>query len=149
MSKKFVSIATVVGLLLSFSAGAAELLITKANSQGKAGGTRVALDLVTDGNVSGFNFFLRTGELGSGKVDLSACVAELPKSFSGECRAAKEGVYVFAMANARTTLPSGVSAIGSVVLPSSLAKSASYTIEELEIADVDGNSIEKTAQVVQ
>lgn len=149
MTNKSIVIAAVVGFALSFSAGAAELLVTKAASQSKAGGTRVALDLVTDGDVSGFNFFLRTGDLGAGKVDLSGCVAELPKSFSGECRVAKEGVYVFAMANARTTLPAGVSAIGSVVLPSSVAKSVSYAIEELEIADVDGKSLEKTAQVVQ
>lgn len=149
MSKKLFVVAASVGLMLSFSAGAAELLVTKAASQSKAGGTRVALDLVTDGDVSGFNFFLRTGDLGAGKVDLSGCVAELPKSFGGECRASKDGVYVFAMANARTTLPAGVTAIGSVVLPSSLAKSSSYAIEELEIADVDGKSIEKSAQVVQ
>jgi len=48
MTNKSIVIATVVGFALSFSVGAAELLVTKAASQSKAGGTRVALDLVTD-----------------------------------------------------------------------------------------------------
>lgn len=52
------------------SASAAEIVVT-AGSMEKSGASRVALDIVTDGNVSGFNFFVRTGEV-KGAINLSA-----------------------------------------------------------------------------
>ena len=128
------------------SASAAEIVVT-AGSMEKSGASRVALDIVTDGNVSGFNFFVRTGEV-KGAINLSACVADLPKGFSGSCQAAKDGVYVFAMADAKAVLPAGVTAVGSITLPAGLAKAQrTISIEQLEFADVDGKSVAVTARL--
>lgn len=143
-----------IGLLAVMLAGSvgsafgAEVLVTAGGAE-KSGVSRVALDIVTEGNVSGFNFFVRTGEL-KGAVNVSNCVADLPKGFSGSCQAAKDGVYVFAMADGKAVLPSGVTAVGSIALPSGLAKAQrTISIEQLEFADVDGKSIAVTAQVAQ
>lgn len=143
-----------VGLLaviLTASVGSAigaEVLVTAGGAE-KSGSSRVALDIVTEGNVSGFNFFVRTGEL-KGAINVSNCVADLPKGFSGSCQAAKDGVYVFAMADLKTVLPAGVTAVGSITLPGGLAKAQrSISIEQLEFADVDGKSVAVTAQIAQ
>ncbi|MCC6506963.1 MAG: hypothetical protein IT475_16165, partial [Aquimonas sp.] len=74
---------------LSGIASAAEVLVTEGSAE-KSGASRVALDIVTDGNVSGFNFFVRTGEV-KGSINVGSCVSDLPKGFSGTCQVAKDG----------------------------------------------------------
>lgn len=149
MSKNHVFLAAAALLGLSLSANAADLLLTP--SSAKSRGAAVALDIVTDGNVSGFNFVVRFGaDFDHSSVNVSKCLAELPKSFSGECRANKDGVYVFAMANNRENLTAGVTALGSISLGGGLAKSGlKAEVSQLTFADADGNSVESNYQFAQ
>ncbi|TXI75613.1 MAG: hypothetical protein E6Q42_08850 [Dechloromonas sp.] len=130
----------------SFTASAADLLLTPSAAKGRSGA--VALDIVTDGNVSGFNFVVRFGSsFDHSSVNVSKCLAELPKSFSGECRANKDGVYVFAMANNRENLAAGVTALGSIAVGSGLEKAGlTAEVSQLTFADADGNTVESNYQ---
>lgn len=133
----------------SVSVSAADLLLTPSSAKGRNGA--VALDIVTDGNVSGFNFVVRFGaDFDHSSVNVGKCLAELPKSFSGECRANKDGVYVFAMANNRENLAAGVTALGSISLGSGLAKAGvAAEVSQLTFADADGNTVESNYQFAQ
>ncbi len=137
-------------LLAAGTASAGQLVVTPASSAAKSGRVSVALDIVTEGNVSGFNFFVRTGELSEGSVDLSKCVADLPKGFTGHCSQRKDGVGVIGYAVGRETFASGLISVGSLGLPAEFsAKSGALVIEELTFADVDGNAVSSESVVAE
>lgn len=127
---------------------AAELLVTPA--AGKGGAMNVALDLASEGDVSGFNFTINVGKGGASSANLSKCVADLPKGFTGECRLTNGKVIVFAMADRMTTLPAGVVSIGTLSLRGTgLAKggAAALTVEEMEFVDVKGVPLQAKSRV--
>lgn len=147
--RKMICAGLFVGSLAAMqAAAAAELVVYNvAQAKGRNSGNVLQLDLNTAGNVSGFNFIVRLGMAEGTKLDLSKCVGSLPAGFSGECRVTGGDVYVFAMANGRETLPAGEVQVGSIEFGgASLAKlRGAVTIDSLELADVDGNSISATA----
>lgn len=137
-------------MFASASALAGQLVVTPSSTTAKSGMSSVSLDISTEGNVSGFNFFVRTGELKAGSVDLSKCTSELPKGFVGHCAQRADGVGVIAYAEAKTTLPAGVVSIGRLGLPAEfLAKRSGIQIEELTLADVEGNVIVSESVVAE
>lgn len=144
---KILSLSLVLALSSVSAAVAGELVVT-AGAEAKSGMSEVALDLATDGNVSGFNFLLRLPELKSGTVDTSKCLAQLPKNWSGACNHTKDGIYFFAMANGSETLAAGIAPLGSVYVPT-LAKSAGMSVEALVLADVNGDAVESRAEIAQ
>lgn len=135
-------------LALGFSASAvsSELLVTQADTSAKSGQRSVSIDIVSDGNVSGFNFFVRTGQLKLGSVDLSACVEALPKNFDGECRQGLEGVYFYALAKGREALPAGLNPVGKLRLPAGVEV---VGIEELAMGDIEGNAIDASPRLAK
>jgi len=147
---KFKSTALALSLsAFAVSANAAELVLTASDTSAKSSSGQVALDIATDGNVSGFNFVVKLpAGTKLGAADLSGCLADLPKGFSGDCRQGPEGIYVFAMANDKSTLPAGVISVGRLALPAALAK-AELVIDQLVFADVDGVAIESSHQVAR
>lgn len=136
---------------LPMTASANELLVTPAQS--KAMGSTIALDIVSDGNVSGFQFALDFGKAKIAKANLSRCLSELPSSFAGECRQVGSKVYVLAMANQMVSLPSGVVPVGSIAVPApSDAKAkdgrqGSFVITDLEFVDVKGNILRTESKI--
>jgi hypothetical protein len=145
---KFVVAVLAAGVV--FTASAADLIVTAGDAQAKSGISRVALDIATDGNVSGFNFVVVIpADAKAGSVDVSKCLSDLPKGFTGDCRVGPEGVYVFAMASDKSVLPAGVVSLGSLGLPANLAKSEGLTIDQLVFADVNGDQISSTHQIAR
>lgn len=152
MNKKFNRILALaaMGLLgVSFQASATELLVTPV--QAKGGNSRVALDIVSAGDVSGFQFTVNLGKAAARSADLSKCVSDLPAGFSGECRLVKGKVNVIAMADRMTTLPAGPISVGSIGFPASdvanAGGGAQVTIENLEFVDVNGTVLPATSAV--
>lgn len=134
-----------VALALAFTvsqfASANELLVTPAQS--KSANTSIALDIVSDGDVSGFQFALDFGNTKIAKANLSRCLSELPSTFAGECRQVGSKIYVIAMANQMVALPAGVIPVGQVTIPSvtnaRTARSVSskaFVITDLEFVGV-------------
>lgn len=139
-----------VGVAVSSHALAGQLLVTLPGDQAKSGRATVSLDISTSGDVSGFNFFVRTGELKAGSVDLSKCVSELPKGFVGHCAQRADGIGVVAYAEGKQTLPAGIVAVGKLSLPlDASAKGTPVAIEELTLADVNGEVIRSESIVAQ
>ena len=143
---------TAIGIASLFvgSASAAELLVTPASS--KSGNSQVALDIVSDGDVSGFQFAINVGKGLEGKVDVSKCLSELPSGFSGQCQLAKGKVFVIAMADRVTTLPAGVISVGSIEFPAATlekagARKPTFSITDMEFVDVNGTPLNASSQI--
>ena len=131
---------------------AAELVVTPL--QEKSGGVKVALDVVTDGDVSGFQFAVNLGKAAAESADVSKCLSELPRGFSGECRLAKGKVYVIAMADRATTLPAGAVSVGTISFPAgevakSGRKGGDFSISDIEFVDVQGVPLTVSSQVAK
>lgn len=144
---------TILAIAAAFCASAAsagQLVVTPASANTKSGTTAVSLDISTDGDVSGFNFFVRTGKIEAASVDISKCTSDLPKGFTGYCAVRADGIGVIAYADGKHTLPSGVISVGQLGLPAeTLSKRGGIIIEELTFADVDGEVIQSESFIAQ
>lgn len=134
-------------LLFVSQAGAGELVITAPEGVSKSGVGEVAIDLATEGNVSGFNFLVRIPGLKRGSIDTSQCLSQLPKGWSGACNQTEEGVYFFAMSDGKSTLPAGMSAVGKLRVPAEGLRKGAISTDHVVLADANGDAIESSAQV--
>ncbi len=76
-------------VMASSAANAAEVIVTAVPAKGTIA---LSFDMVSDGDVAGFNFKVNVPGLATTSQKLPKCVAELPKGFSGDCSVAKGGV---------------------------------------------------------
>ena len=144
---------TVVTALLGFagSASANELIVTPVAS--KAGQVSMAFDIVSSGDIAGFNFKVSMPGLVKKKGELASCVAELPKGFSGACSVQDGGIYVFATSDSPSvSLPAGVVSVGTVSVSynAPLAKArgqSALTIEEFAFFDNKANPLAVKARI--
>lgn len=149
--KSVFSAAFMFALAVPSLASANELLVTPVQS--KNASTAIALDIVSDGNISGFQFALDFGKAKLAKMNLSRCLSELPSSFAGECRQVGSKVYVIAMANQMVTLPEGIVSIGSIAttVPSTEkagnGQKRSFVITDLEFVGVKGNVLKTDSKI--
>ena len=135
---------------LGFSAtasAASEVVATVVPGSGKAPAA-IALDITSGGNVAGFSFRIDVDGVNMQSANLSKCVAQLPKGFSGACSVAKGSIFVYATADAMATvLPAGVNSIGTVYLTDSArlakvkGKPLNVTIAELSVADSNAKEV--------
>ncbi|MCG6117711.1 MAG: hypothetical protein MEQ07_05900 [Aquimonas sp.] len=141
--------AAVLAVACSPAVFAADLLVTQADASNKSGRVSVSLDIASSGEVSGFQFILRgEGEMKPGSVDTSKCLADLPKGFSGGCRQNADGIYFFALASSKATLPSGIVSLGTLSLPAELAKTQ-FVVDQLEMINAEAEVISSSNQVVR
>lgn len=136
---KIATVAGVFGAMFSVSASANEILLT--SSEAKGSSRAMALDLVTDGNVTAFEFTVSAN--GAKSVDTSKCLTELPKSHQGTCvfRAKSNDVIVIAFSPTNAPLPSGVVGLGSLSLPAGNAAKAGVSATNVLFAGADGREI--------
>ena len=121
----FAIIGTLAGVALSLPVHSAELILTGA--QGKAartgGNTSVSIDIVSDGNLRGFDAIIPVPK--GAKVDTSKCLAGAPSGFQTRCVFNGTEVVVVAVSPEKKGLPAGIHPIGTikisgVALPKSL-----------------------------
>lgn len=95
------------------TASAAELLLT-GNAAAKKGASTYALDIVSDGDVRGFDFVIPVPK--GAKVDVSKCLSALPAGFQGVCKHNEGEIAGIAISMEPKTLPAGVHSIGVVTI---------------------------------
>lgn len=108
------------------SASAAELLLT-GNSTAKKGGSTYALDIVSDGDVRGFDFIIPVPK--GAKVDVSKCLSSLPKGFQGVCKHNEGEIAGIAISMEPKTLPAGVHSIGVVTISGGTDRASKKNLE--------------------
>lgn len=111
--KKILTIALLAGFAQAGFA-ANDIVLTAANSRA---GTAASLDLVTDGNVVMMQARVEVGnKVAAENVDLSACVAGLPKTHRGECHFTNGQVLVLVYNDEQKSMPAGVLNIGKITV---------------------------------
>ncbi|MEJ5207010.1 hypothetical protein [Denitratimonas sp. CY0512] len=97
------------------SAVGAELLLTDDGlSKSRSAGKMVALDVVSNGDLSGFDFIIPVPK--GAKVDTSKCLSALPAGFEGRCKHNEGEIAVIAISMNAKALPAGVHSIGSIAI---------------------------------
>lgn len=131
----------------SFSASADDLIGTV--GKGKGGQTTVALDLITSGESSVFEFVVAVPK-GAMKVDTSKCMKSLPATHTGRCEynAETNEIIGIAYSNSAAVLPKGAMELGTVGFVDSLAKAGdSVIIRNLQVGNKVGTAIPSNIQV--
>lgn len=132
---------SVFGALLcgmSSMAIADELVVTAGAA--KKGGS-VALDLVTEGATVAFQFNLQLPKgVDASQVDLSRCVADLPKSHSGQCNVAKGQIIGLVYNDQNIALPKGIVSIGQIGLKGGLVRGG-LTVSDFVASDASAKAV--------
>lgn len=139
---------SVVGALLfgaSSMASADELLVTAGTA--KKGGN-IALDIMTEGSTVAFQFniLLPKGVDGS-QVDLSRCVADLPKTHSGQCNVANGQIIGLVYNDQNVALPQGMVSIGQIGINSALSSKTGLTVSNFVVNDSAARELPAKASV--
>lgn len=113
MNMKLISVVT-LALAFCGAANAAELLMTQGMAKRGAAVSSVALDVVSNGDVRGFDFVIPV-EKGM-KVDTSKCLSSLPSGFQGTCKFNGSEVAGLVFSWEPKTLPKGVHSVGSITI---------------------------------
>lgn len=146
ISNKSVLLAMVLGAA-SFGACADDLIGTV--GKGKAGRTTVALDLITSGESSVFEFVIEVPK-GATKIDTSKCMKALPATHQGQCQynAETNEVIGIAFSPSASILPKGAVELGTVTFVDSLAKGGNgVNIRNLQVGTRTGDAIPSNIQV--
>lgn len=132
-------IPSVAFMLLAGTASSAELLLNDVS--GKAGRI-IGLDAVFDGKAVGFQANLKIADTSKVNLDLSNCLAKLPKTHVGSCKINSSGEVVVLVYSANNTpLGEGLVSIGQIGLKSSNIKSA-ISVQEFLVSDSSGNALD-------
>lgn len=143
---KSILLAMILGAA-SFGASADDLIGTV--GKGKAGRTTVALDLITGGESSVFEFVVEV-PAGATKVDISKCLKTLPSTHTGECRYNEKTREVIGVAYSQSAslLPKGAVELGTVTFVDTLAKQSNgVKIRDLQVGTRTGTAIPSNIQV--
>lgn len=130
----------------SVSALADDLLGTVGHS--KDGRTTVALDLVTGGETTVFEFVVEVPK-GARNVDVSKCLTGLPATHTAKCQYNEKSGEVIAIAYSpsNTALPKGALELGSVSYGSLQKGGSKATIRGLEVGNGRGLAIPSDIQI--
>lgn len=131
--------------LLGFagSAMSAELLMTDSGlSKARNAGSTLALDIVSDGDVAGFDLIIPVPK--GVKVNTARCLASLPAGFQGVCKHNEGEIAVIAVSMNRQALPAGVHSIG--MLSISGGKIARNATMKFNAVGADAESLTSTVQ---
>jgi len=146
IAKKSILMGMILGAVC-FSASADDLIGTV--GKGKAGRTTVALDLITGGESSVFEFVIEVPK-GATKVDTSNCMKGLPSTHSGQCQYNVDTgeVIGIAFSPSASVLPKGAVELGTVTFVDSLAKGGNEVkIRNLQVGNRTGSAIPSNIQV--
>lgn len=143
ISTALVSLVAIFGF--SATSFANEVVFTQVAAK-RGGGNYVSLDVVSDGNASGFQFSIPLGQDGRSAakgLDLSKCLSDLPKSHEGRCvyREKKGDVLVIVYSMENNLLPEGVVGLGTISIPGGSAMAKSLKVSGVEFASPLGQRV--------
>lgn len=131
------------------SAAAMENAVHVAEAKASRGGARLAsVDFESDGQTSAFQMRI-TLPADAKKIDLSACLSELPKSFTGICKAYGNKVAITVYSASNSTLAAGLASVGKISFVS--RETTGLVVDKVSATHRDGTSAntrtEKVAEI--
>lgn len=129
-------------IALSGAASADQLLVTES---AKGSSRAVGVDYVSSGDAVAFDFKIAIPGGEKARVDLTKCVADLPKSHTGQCSFVKGMVVGLVYNDNNLALPKGTLSVGSITVSTPSADKAE--VVHFLAADKDANRIDSTTLV--
>lgn len=124
-------------LLATGSVASADELLMTSSAAGRA--QAISVDYVSSGSAVAFDFKIAVPGGEKAKVDLSKCMADLPKSHVGQCSFVKGVVIGIAYNDSNAPLPAGVFKVGTIGIQGASGKpEVSYFFA----GDKDANKLE-------
>lgn len=135
----------VLGMASALLAGQAfagnEVVLTV---EGSKGGSLIGLDVVGDGQATGFQFAIKLpADVAAAKKGIAntTCVAQLPKSMLSSCVIKDGEIRVAAVDSTSKAIPTELTSVGTVFVPGlSAAKANSLEIVRVEFGDPTGSA---------
>jgi len=135
-----------VTFLLAGSAYAADGGRVAITTGAQKGAVALSADVISDGRAVAVGVVVTIPGLSAAKVDLSSCVASLPKSHTGSCGVKGDELRIgfFSMTNA--TLPAGLVAIGNVKI---YGQVGTPVVTMSEISDSNAQVISSASEITE
>lgn len=127
----------------AFAADGGRVLVT---TGAQKGAIALSADVVSDGRAVAVGIVLTIPGLEKARVDLSSCVAALPKTHQGSCAVKGDELRIgfFSMTNAK--LPAGVAPIGSVKIFGAVG---TPVVTMTEISDANAEVISAASEIIK
>jgi hypothetical protein len=132
----------VISLAFCSLVSANQLLVSNAASSNKSG-SMIGLDMVSNGDAVAIQFKVFVGE--NAKVDLSACVSDVPKGFSGQCSFVKGTVIGIVYNDNNALLPKGAVKIGSI----RVSNGSDAKVTEFLASDASAKAVQADSRSVE
>jgi hypothetical protein len=129
-------------IVVASAASANDLVLTSA--AGKAGSI-TSIDLSSSGTATMLQFNIDVGAADAKALDLSACLAALPKTHKGECTFNGTEVVGLVYNDEGVALPKGVVNIGRITVNGN----SELTVKQFLAADKNNNHVEGTSKVAK
>ncbi len=132
----------------SFASNADELLVTSGAAKAKVGHT-YAIDFMSSGEAVALQFNIKIPKgVRDSQIDLSACVADLPKSHAGQCKVAKGHIVGLVYSDTNEALPAGLVSVGRISMNASLVKNQQkLQFTEFLVSNSKAQPVESTVTV--
>lgn len=128
------------------SAAAMENAVHVAEAKASRGGARLAsIDFESDGQTSAFQMRILL-PADAKKINLANCLTDLPKSFTGVCKAYGNKVAVTVYSSNNSALPAGLASVGKISFVS--REAGSLVIDKVSATHRDGSSAKARAEKV-
>lgn len=135
----------------SLACSADELIVTPNVS--KAGGAQVyAVDFVTSGNAVALQFNIKLPKgVDARHVDLKSCMADLPKTHTGQCNVAKGHIVGVAYNDTNVPFAAGIVPVGKLYIQSQGKSNrvGDLRVSQFLVSDKNAQAIESTAKIAE
>mgnify|MGYP003405568824 CR=1 FL=1 len=135
----------------SFACGADELIVTS-NASKAQDAQAYAVDFVTSGNAVALQFNIKLPKgVDARQVDLKSCMADLPKTHTGQCNVAKGHIVGVAYNDTNVPFAAGIVPIGKLYIQSRGKgnRVGSLRVSEFLVSDKNANAIESVAKIAE
>lgn len=117
----------------------AELLLTDDGmAKSRSAASTIALDIVSDGDVSAFDMIIPVPK--GVKVNTSRCLTALPTGFEGSCKHNEGEIAIIAVSMGSKVLPAGIFSVGTLTI--SGGSLPSTTAVKFNAVGVDAKSLD-------
>lgn len=142
MNIKIIAISAVMAIGSLASANAAETEELVLTSVAKSANGAFSIDVVTGGTATALQFNIALPKnVKPGDVDLSRCMADLPKHFEGHCNVAKGQIIGIAYNDEGVALPAGIVSVGQIGFKGKANSSRQLKVLKFVMSDVNATEL--------
>lgn len=132
--KKFIVAVVLSAPMLASAAGANQLIAVPAATKGAA---VMSLDFVAGGDAAGFQFTIDVGVDNQKQVNLTKCVANIPKTRAGSCGFKDGKIIGVVYSPDGSAIPAGVINVGSIAVTGAAAQVKVINVQAFDVAGND------------